>query len=70
MNVRAARMGPTVCELDGPMPMVNKSNVLMGTAGSSPLSNATSLVRQPFLYPLGEGVDVMLTWDEHSAALV
>jgi hypothetical protein len=30
-NVRAARIGPTVCELDGPMPMLNKSNTLMVT---------------------------------------
>jgi hypothetical protein len=24
-------MGPTVCELDGPMPMVNRSKTLMAT---------------------------------------
>ena len=28
-NVRAARIGPTVCELDGPMPMRNSSNTLI-----------------------------------------
>ncbi len=26
----AARIGPTVCELDGPMPMVNISAMLIG----------------------------------------
>jgi len=29
---RAARIGPTVCELDGPMPMVNRSTTLKGEA--------------------------------------
>ena len=27
-NVRAARIGPTVCELDGPIPMLNRSKTL------------------------------------------
>ena len=35
-KVRAARIGPTVCELDGPMPIVNRSNTLMATPPSSP----------------------------------
>ncbi|GAA4609067.1 hypothetical protein GCM10023107_89790 [Actinoplanes octamycinicus] len=25
MNIRAARIGPTVCELDGPIPIENRS---------------------------------------------
>ena len=25
-NIRAAAMGPTVCELEGPMPILNSSN--------------------------------------------
>jgi hypothetical protein len=29
----AARMGPTVCELDGPIPIVNKSITLNGGDG-------------------------------------
>ena len=29
MNIRAARIGPTVCELDGPIPIENNSNVLI-----------------------------------------
>ncbi len=31
-KVRAARMGPTVCELDGPTPMVKRSLTLKGEA--------------------------------------
>jgi hypothetical protein len=31
--VRAARIGPTVCELDGPMPIENKSKTLIAIAG-------------------------------------
>ena len=27
-NMRAARIGPTVCELEGPMPILNRSNAL------------------------------------------
>jgi hypothetical protein len=34
MNIRAARIGPTVCELDGPMPMVNNSVTLMAAVVS------------------------------------
>ena len=34
MNIRAARIGPTVCELDGPMPMVNRSVTLIAVAVS------------------------------------
>ena len=34
MNKSAARIGPTVCELDGPMPMVNRSMTLMAAAAS------------------------------------
>ena len=32
MNISAARIGPTVCELDGPMPMVNRSITLIAAA--------------------------------------
>jgi hypothetical protein len=28
-NEYAARIGPTVCELDGPMPTLNRSNALI-----------------------------------------
>src|SRR5688572_4642429 len=31
-NWRAARIGPTVCELDGPMPTLKRSNALMAMA--------------------------------------
>jgi len=31
-NSRAAFMGPTVWELEGPMPTLNKSNTLIDTA--------------------------------------
>ena len=30
-KVRAARIGPTVCEDDGPIPIENRSNTLMAT---------------------------------------
>ena len=30
-NVRAARIGPTVCDDDGPIPIENRSNTLMAT---------------------------------------
>src|SRR5690606_12989560 len=30
-NIFAARIGPTVCELEGPMPTENRSNTLMVT---------------------------------------
>ncbi|MDQ1013029.1 hypothetical protein QFZ82_007514 [Streptomyces sp. V4I23] len=30
-NIRAARIGPTVCELEGPMPMENRSKTLIAT---------------------------------------
>ena len=36
-NVRAARIGPTVCEDDGPMPMVNRSKRADGHEPSWPL---------------------------------
>ena len=29
--MRAARIGPTVCELDGPMPILNRSKTLIAT---------------------------------------
>ncbi|CAM5693843.1 hypothetical protein SALBM217S_02647 [Streptomyces griseoloalbus] len=32
-NIRAARIGPTVCELDGPMPIENRSKTEMATGG-------------------------------------
>ena len=35
-NIPAARIGPTVCELDGPMPILNKSKTLI-MACCSPL---------------------------------
>ena len=31
-KVRAARIGPTVCDVDGPMPIENRSNTLMAMA--------------------------------------
>ena len=34
INCRAARIGPTVCELDGPMPILNRSNTLKAMAHS------------------------------------
>lgn len=33
-NIRAARMGPTVWELDGPMPIENRSKTEMATGDS------------------------------------
>src|SRR5580693_8604620 len=33
-NWRAARIGPTVCELDGPIPTLNRSNTLIVMASS------------------------------------
>src|SRR4051794_25637586 len=35
-NWRAARIGPTVCELDGPMPILNRSKTLNATRHCSP----------------------------------
>lgn len=35
-NVRAARIGPTVCELDGPMPTLKRSKTLIMDALPSP----------------------------------
>ncbi len=32
-NIRAARIGPTVWELDGPMPIENRSKTEMATGG-------------------------------------
>src|SRR5262249_11656543 len=32
VNIPAARIGPTVCELDGPMPILNRSNALIAMA--------------------------------------
>jgi hypothetical protein len=29
VNINAARIGPTVCELDGPIPTLNKSKTLI-----------------------------------------
>ncbi|GGS59440.1 hypothetical protein GCM10010238_55760 [Streptomyces griseoviridis] len=34
-KMRAARIGPTVCELDGPMPIENRSKTEMATEDSS-----------------------------------
>ena len=36
MNRAAARMGPTVCDELGPMPILNRSNVLTATAPMLP----------------------------------
>src|SRR5215813_5174348 len=36
-NMPAARIGPTVCELDGPMPILNRSKALMVTSDLLPL---------------------------------
>jgi hypothetical protein len=38
MNMREARMGPTVWELEGPIPMENKSKTLIATNRSPPES--------------------------------
>ena len=35
-NIRAARMGPTVWELEGPMPILNRSKTLIAMAGLPP----------------------------------
>ena len=34
-NIRAARIGPTVCELPGPMPIENRSKALTAVLGAS-----------------------------------
>jgi hypothetical protein len=39
-NRAAARMGPTVWELDGPMPILNRSKTLIAIAHSSSISTA------------------------------
>ncbi len=36
-NMPAARIGPTVCELDGPMPILKSSKALIVTSGLLPL---------------------------------
>jgi hypothetical protein len=36
-NMPAARIGPTVCELDGPMPTLKSSKALIVTSGLLPL---------------------------------
>ncbi len=39
-NIPAATIGPTVCELDGPIPILNRSKTLMVTAGSPSVPRA------------------------------
>jgi hypothetical protein len=34
-NIRAARIGPTVCDLYGPMPVENRSKTLTAMLGAS-----------------------------------
>ena len=36
MNIPAAFIGPTVCELDGPMPTLNRSKTLIVMAALHP----------------------------------
>src|SRR3990167_7512133 len=49
LNSAAARIGPTVCELDGPMPILNKSNTLIATTLSC--TDATCRHDQDFPTP-------------------
>src|SRR6476646_1884138 len=38
-NIRAARIGPTVCELDGPMPILKRSKTLIAMSWIDPSRN-------------------------------
>src|SRR5205814_2253145 len=44
VNIRAARIGPTVCELDGPIPTLNKSKTLTATQNSALEKDAGSSI--------------------------
>ena len=52
-KVWAARIGPTVCELEGPMPTEKRSNALMAIAAQCVRSRA--LRGHPRRSPLGGG---------------
>src|SRR5215467_2996021 len=54
-NMPAARIGPTVCELDGPIPILNRSNALIVTARFPPFGTRSGRRAAP--HPLAFGVE-------------
>jgi cyclic pyranopterin phosphate synthase len=79
-NIFAARIGPTVCELDGPIPTLNRSNTLMATRqryrrsvppGRVPLAYPFAMPEFTHLDPLGRArmVDVTPKEPTHRRAV-